>query len=97
MPSSLFIFAEIKPKPVYFKAAQQAIIDILDQTRAEIGCLAFNLFEAPDQGALYLFEEWQDQDALDHHHAQPYTVSVFEDYKEWLAQPPRILPLHSVG
>lgn len=96
MPSSLFVFAEIKPKPEYFKDAQQAIIDILDPTRAENGCRSFNLFEAPDQDTLYLFEEWEDQNALDQHHAKPYTSAVFKAYEEWLAEPPRILPLHGV-
>jgi quinol monooxygenase YgiN len=96
MPNALFIFAEIKPKPEHFKDAQQAITGILDQTRAESGCRSFDLFEAPDQDTLYLFEEWQDQDALDQHHAQPYTSAVFKSYQGWLAEPPRILPLHSL-
>ncbi|WP_299850912.1 putative quinol monooxygenase [uncultured Roseovarius sp.] len=96
MTNTLFVFAEIKPKPEHFNDAQQAIIGILDQTRAESGCRSFKLFEAPDQDRLYLFEEWQDQDALDQHHAQPYTAAVFKSYEEWLAEQPRILPLHGL-
>lgn len=96
MSNPLFIFAEIKPKPEYFANAQQAIIDILDQTRSESGCRSFNLFEAPDRETLYLFEEWDDQNALDLHHAQPYTAAVFKSYESWLAEPPRILPLLGV-
>lgn len=96
MSDTLYIFAEIKPKPEHFSDAQQAILNILDKTRAEIGCLSFNLFEAPDQDALYLFEEWEDQSALDQHHAQPYTSAVFKAYEGWLAKPPRILPLNGV-
>ncbi len=97
MSSPLFIFAEIKPKTAHFIDAQQAITNILDQTRAERGCKSFNLFESPDHKTLYLFEEWEDQNALDQHHAKPYTVSVFKAYEDWLAETPRILPLHSVG
>lgn len=96
MPNSLFIFAEIKPKPEFFKAAQQAIIGILNSTRAEDGCRSFNLFEGPDQDTLYLFEEWVDQNALDQHHAKPYTSAVFKSYEDWLAEPPSILPLNKV-
>jgi quinol monooxygenase YgiN len=96
MPHSLFIFAEIKPKAEHFNDAQQAIIGILDQTRAEHGCRSFDLFESPDQTTLYLFEEWDDQNALDQHHTEPYTVAVFKAYQEWLAEPPRILPLNGV-
>jgi quinol monooxygenase YgiN len=97
MPNPLFIFAEITPKPEHFKDALRAITGILEQTRAESGCHSFDLFEAPDQKALYLFEEWLDQDALDQHHAQPYTAAVFKAYEGWLAEPPRILPLHSLN
>ena len=97
MSNSLFIFAEINPKPEHFKDAQQAITGILDQTRAECGCRSFNLFEAPDHDRLYLFEEWKDQDALDQHHAQPYKSAVFKSYEGWLAETPRILPLHGLS
>jgi len=41
----------------------------------------------PQEGCLYLYEEWRDAAALAHHHAQPYTQAVFEAYKEWLAEP----------
>lgn len=96
MPASLFIFAEITPKPEHFLDAQHAIIGILDDTRAEPGCRSFNLFEAPDHRSLYLFEEWENQAALDQHHGKPYTSAVFKAYETWLTEPPRILPLHGV-
>ncbi|MEM5545046.1 antibiotic biosynthesis monooxygenase [Sulfitobacter sp. AS92] len=60
------------------------------------GIRHIELFEAPDKDRLYLFEEWQDQDALDQHHAQPYTAAVFKSYEGWLAEPPRILPLNGL-
>lgn len=94
MPTPLFIFAEITPKPEHFEDAKQAILGILPQTRSESGCRSFNLFDGPDQDTLYLFEEWRDQDALDRHHAQPYTAAVFKSYQDWLSHPPRILPMH---
>ncbi|KZL20920.1 putative monooxygenase [Pseudovibrio axinellae] len=96
MLNSLFIFAEITPKPEHYKDAQQAIIGILERTRAEAGCLVFDLFQSPDQDTLYLYEKWTDQNALDQHHAQPYTAAVFKSYQTWLAKPPRILPMNSV-
>ncbi len=96
MSKPLFIFAEIKPKPEHFDEAKKAIIGILKQTRAEKGCRSFDLFNSPDQSTLYLFEEWDDQNALDEHYAKPYIIEVFKAYENWLAEPPRILPLDSV-
>lgn len=95
MKKSLFIFAEIKPKAEHFEEAKTAIKDILSQTRSEQGCRSFNLFNSPDQSTLYLFEEWDDQNSLDEHYAQPYTTAVFKAYENWLAEPPRIIPLES--
>lgn len=96
MSKPLFIFAEIKPEPEHFDEAKKAIIGILKQTRAEKGCRSFDLFNSPDQSTLYLFEEWDDQNALDEHYAKPYIIEVFKAYEDWLAEPPRILPLDSV-
>lgn len=97
MQDTLFIFAEITPKPEHFEDAQQAIAGILEDTRAEKGCYQFDLFTAPDNQSLYLFEEWTDQQALDRHHAMPYTAAVFTSYQTWLAGPPRILPMVKKG
>ena len=96
MSKSLFIFAEIKPKSEHFEKAKKAIRNVLTETRAEKGCRSFDLFNSPDQSTLYLFEEWDDQNALDEHYAKPYIIEVFKAYEDWLAEPPRILPLDSV-
>lgn len=93
MSEKIYIFAEIKPKPEHLEDARQAIIGILDETRAEDGCQSFELFSAPDNQTLYLFEKWENQDAFDKHHAMPYTLAVFKSYEGWLAEAPRILPL----
>jgi quinol monooxygenase YgiN len=42
------------------------------------GCVATSILVDPDQNDLaYVFEVFVDQDAFQHHHAQPY-------YQEWL-------------
>jgi len=95
MSKSLFIFAEIKPKPEHYAEAKEAILGVLNLTRDEKGCRSFDLFNSPDQSTLYLYEEWDDQNALDEHYNKPYTAEVFKSYENWLAQPPRILPMDS--
>ena len=87
MPDTLFVFARIKPRPEHLADARNAITAILDATRAEEGCLSFDLFDGHGDGCLYLFEEWVDQAALDTHYAQDYTAKVFAAYEEWLAEP----------
>ena len=89
MTKTLFGFAKISPKPEFFTDAQDAILDIVDITRAEPGCIQFTVLANADQGDIFLFEEWQDDAALKQHHAKPYTKAVMENYDHWLAQPLR--------
>ncbi|BFM17375.1 putative quinol monooxygenase [Maricurvus nonylphenolicus] len=85
--SSLFVFAKISPKDEHFEKAKKAIINILPQTRQEPGCIQFELHENEHEKALFLYEEWESESALEEHYQQPYTAEVFEAYKEWLAVP----------
>ncbi|WP_232628126.1 putative quinol monooxygenase [Methylobacterium sp. Leaf118] len=83
----LAIFATITPKPEHLTDALAAIEGILAATRAEAGCLRFDLHRGVETEHLHLYEVWADRDAFDHHHAQPYTRAVFRRYQAWLAQP----------
>ncbi|MEI6893283.1 MAG: putative quinol monooxygenase [Colwellia sp.] len=92
MNKHTFVFAKITPKPEYFEVSQEAIKEIISKTRNESGCLNFTLHE-DGAGSLYLYEEWIDDKALEHHHKMRYTKTVFEAYTDWLATPPEITKL----
>jgi len=88
------LFATITPKPAHYHDALTALQGIIQQTRAEAGCLRFEL--NTDQGHdtnLYLVEHWASPQALDDHYAQPYSVDVFNAYHGWLAKPPHIVKM----
>jgi quinol monooxygenase YgiN len=88
------LFATITPAPAHYSDALTALQGIIQQTRAEPGCLCFEL--NTDQGLdanLYLVEHWASPQALDDHYAQPYTVAVFNAYQGWLACPPQIVKM----
>ena len=84
---TLSAFATIALKPQHFDEAKAAVIDILERTRAETGCHAFELHESPDDARLYLYEVWADSAAFESHHAEDYTKAIFEQYEDWLAEP----------
>ncbi len=90
---NLFIFAKISPKSEFFENAKCAILDIVEQTRLETGCLQFELHEDHDEKCLFLYEEWESEAALEQHYQQPYTATVFESYKEWLASPVEVVKM----
>ena len=96
MTHQLNVIARITPHPVHYNEARDAICGIIEQTRAEPGCLEFRLSEDAKEGTLHLYEEWRDEAALASHHNQPYTQAVFEAYRGWLAEEPHILHLRPV-
>lgn len=89
MTNTLFGFAKITPKTEYYDDAQGAILAIVTETRAEPGCIQFTVLADADQGHIFLFEEWQNEDALTEHHDKPYTKAVMDNYANWLAEPLR--------
>lgn len=93
----LNIVAKISPKPEFFGDALSAVEGIVFRTRAEEGCIRFDLFTAPDRSAFYLVESWTDKAALDFHYTQDYVTPVFAAYEDWLAEPPRIETLEAVA
>jgi quinol monooxygenase YgiN len=85
---NLTLFAKITPKPEHFEDAYVALKNILPATRAEKGCQYFTLHEDRDQaGALYLFEAWDDEAALEFHYKQDFVLDVKKSYETWLAKP----------
>ncbi len=96
MTAQLNVIARIKPHPEFLDAARRAILEIIEPTRAEAGCITFRLSEDEDSGTLHLYEEWRDAEALATHHEQAYTQGVFEAYKSWLSEEPKILHLRPV-
>ncbi|MDO6710393.1 MULTISPECIES: putative quinol monooxygenase [Aliiglaciecola] len=84
------IFATITPKPQYFKYAKKAILGILGATRKEEGCLQFDVHTNQSETQLFLYEQWQDESALEQHYQQDYTKQVFTAYQDWLAEPVEI-------
>ncbi|MEE4208254.1 MAG: putative quinol monooxygenase [Parvularcula sp.] len=96
MTDPLCIIATITPRAEHLADARDAILGIIDRTLAEPGCRAFRLLQGED-GLLRLYEEWDDEAALEAHYAEDYTRAVFTAYEGWLAMPPDIVRLRRLG
>ncbi|WP_298918298.1 putative quinol monooxygenase [uncultured Algimonas sp.] len=94
--SLLHLIATIRPKTEHAHDARNAILSLMTVTRGESGCHRFDLYQSPDGLTLYLHEIWENADALRDHHAADYTTAVFDDYRNWLQEPPEIQELHPV-
>ena len=96
MFDTLCVVATITPLPEHFNDARNAIDGIISDTLEEPGCQMFRLLEG-DDGRLRLYEEWDDEAALQAHYDQSYTKAVFASYENWLAEPVEIVRLRRIG
>ncbi|MBW4694235.1 MAG: antibiotic biosynthesis monooxygenase [Lyngbya sp. HA4199-MV5] len=95
--SHLTIVAHIKAKPGMETRMQQDLLSLLTPTRAESGCITFDLLkDINDPTSFVLYENWKDQAALDDHFQQPYVKRVLQAYEETLAEPIEVLSLRKI-
>lgn len=60
-------------------ALKNALLAMLEPTRAEAGCLSYNLHQSLENPALFtMIEHFLDQAAFDLHNQQPYLLALKE-------------------
>ncbi len=64
------------------------LMSMLAPSRAEAGCLFYNLFESQSPGRFFFHELWASQAALDAHNLTPHYLRFKEQTKDLFAQPP---------
>lgn len=95
--SQLTIIARIKAKPGLEKRMQHDLLNLLAPTRAESGCITFDLLvDTTDPTIFILYENWKDQASLDSHFQQPYVKQVLQAYEETLAESIAIMTLNKI-
>jgi quinol monooxygenase YgiN len=94
----LTIIARIKAKPGMEGRMRQDLLSVLTPTRAESGCITFDLLiDKNDPSIFVLYENWKDQAALDAHFQQPYVKEVMKAYEETSAEPLSVMFLEKIG
>jgi quinol monooxygenase YgiN len=94
----LTIIARIKAKPGMEGRMRQDLLSVLAPTRAESGCITFDLLiDKNDPSIFVLYESWKDQAALDAHFQQPYVKEVMKAYEETSAEPLSVMFLEKIG
>jgi len=75
----LIIAGTISIDPANREIAASAANQMMEATLKEPGCAAYTISgDLSDPGSLHLFEEWQDQAALDAHFASPHMATFQE-------------------
>src|SRR3990172_11140649 len=83
--NTVTVVARIKAKPDRVERVHQELLKLLAPTRAEDGCLNFDMHQGAADPAHFLFHEnWTSEDALKRHFETPHI-------KQWLAVAPELL------
>lgn len=95
--SELQVVATIPAKPEAADAIREALKSLAEATRAEEGCLAYDLFESGSvPGTFVTVERWTDAAALDAHMAAPHVAAAFAAADGALAGEVAVHPLQPV-
>ncbi|RLV50018.1 antibiotic biosynthesis monooxygenase [Nocardioides mangrovicus] len=96
--SDLRVIATIPIKPESVEELRPALIALAEGTRAEEGCLSYELFEsAAAPGVFVTVEEWRGQDDLDAHMQTEHVGAALAAAEGHLAGDIAIHPLVPVG
>jgi quinol monooxygenase YgiN len=87
MESKLFIFARFHVRGGSEQEAVEALREVLGPTREETGCLNIHLYRSVrDPRLFYVYSDWTDEAAFDHHTSLPHTVRFIERIKTLVDQ-----------
>ncbi|MGC8603045.1 MAG: putative quinol monooxygenase [Desulfomonilaceae bacterium] len=82
------VVARIIAKPGMEDVVKSTLMELVEPTRKESGCINYDLHLSTDNKALFLFHEnWASKKALDEHLAMPYLQHFLERSSEILAEP----------
>ena len=96
--ADLPVVAVITAKPGSEKLVGEALSALVEPTRAEEGCISYELFvSAADPATFVTMESWRSQVDLDAHLQTPHVQGALGAAGEHLAQTPAIHPLSAAG
>ena len=87
----LTVVAQIKAKPGKETQVRQELLSLVAPSRKDAGCLNYDLHQALDNPALFLFHEnWTGKTHLDQHLQKPDLQAVLARLGQLVAEPPQI-------
>ena len=92
MPSTpVTVIARFKAKDGMVEQAKQALLALVEPTRAEPGCINYDLHQDPTDPARFVFyENWTSDQDLNQHLNKPHLVALRKEMDRLFDQPPQI-------
>jgi quinol monooxygenase YgiN len=87
----IVLVARLKVKDDKVEDAKRAALALVDASRAEAGCINYDVHQAIDDERVFVWHEtWANKAALDEHFEKPYFAEFFATVQEIAAEPPEI-------
>lgn len=88
---NIVLFARLRVKPEMVEKAKSAAMAIVADSRAEAGCVNYDVHQAVDDETLFFWHEtWADKAAVDAHFATPFFQNFAKEVEGFAAEPPQI-------
>jgi len=77
---------------------KELLLGLVEPSRADEGCISYELHQAINDSALFIFYEiWQSKELLDKHSATPHVQGFRAKAKDLLAVPPEVTLLSKIS
>ena len=94
----LIVAAKMVAQPGKEDALRKTLMGLIEPTRAEAGCIQYDLHEEQGKpGSFLFFERWTSKQALDEHLATPYLKGLFTVAPELIEGEPLIGLYDQIG
>jgi quinol monooxygenase YgiN len=89
--SSIVVLARVRAREGFEAAVERELLSLVAPSRAEEGCINYDLHRSADDPSLFMFHEtWSSREALDKHLSQPFMDAFDERTEGMLAEPEEI-------
>ena len=87
----IVLIARLKVKEDKIEKAKKAALSIVADSRAEEGCINYDIHQSLEDETLFFWHEtWKNKAALDEHFEKPFFGEFFKVVEEVAAEPPQI-------
>jgi len=95
---ALTVIAKFVAKPGKEEILKKELLARIEPTRAEDGCIVYDLHQDVDNPAVLVFlESWKSREDLEQHLQMPYLQSLLGMVDEICAEPPEIRLANQIG
>ena len=96
--NTLTVIAHVKAQPGQEANVRRELLSLVAPSRKDAGCINYDLHQAVDNPALFMFHEnWTSKGHLDSHLQKPDLEAVLARVGQMVAEPPQITLWEKIG